>query len=296
MRTAGQFPFRIDTGTVSPATWNAAIEFYNKIKGKHGVNNSLLQRFGVNKDAIQRRLLAGNHGYRRCGAKALFTAREELVIKRCIFVLQDACYSITRRQLLNVPADVARKMEKKPPGEMWMRLFMKRHPDISMYKSKGLAAARYNALSADVLKSLFDNLQVASRGFDPRRIFIIDEIAVSTPSYYQVCCRIIGPSHGHHDTEALKYLQVYGVTVLALLPNTTSALCLLDVAFIGLLKSYFTDKLSDYMEYQGTLNMFTILEAFKKAFSKASKLAVYGALPGYLKRAQWLQGMWHLSV
>jgi hypothetical protein len=115
-----------------------------------GVNNSLLQRFGVNKDAIQRRLLAGNNGYTRWGAKALFNAREELVIKKCIFVLQDACYSITKRQLLNVLADVARKMGEKPPGEMWMRLFMKRHPDISVFKSKGLVAGRYNALSADV--------------------------------------------------------------------------------------------------------------------------------------------------
>jgi hypothetical protein len=37
MRTAGQLPFRIDTRTVSPATWNAAIEFYNKNKRKQGV-------------------------------------------------------------------------------------------------------------------------------------------------------------------------------------------------------------------------------------------------------------------
>jgi hypothetical protein len=47
MRIAGSgLPFRIDTRTVSPATWNAAIKFYNKNKGKHGVNNSVAEVWG----------------------------------------------------------------------------------------------------------------------------------------------------------------------------------------------------------------------------------------------------------
>jgi hypothetical protein len=81
-------------------------------------------------------------------------------------------------------------MGKKAPGEMWLRLFLKRHPDISVFTSRGLAAARYDALSANVMKTFFDNQQVASLGLDSRRICIMDETAASTSLFYEACCRI----------------------------------------------------------------------------------------------------------
>ena len=80
---------RLDTRNVSEQTWQEAIEYYNKNKGKRGMDAALLSRFGVNAGAIRHRISNKIVCKTTWGGRLKFSLEEEEHLKDIIFTLQD---------------------------------------------------------------------------------------------------------------------------------------------------------------------------------------------------------------
>lgn len=118
---------RVDARSLIFDEWDAAITYYTNHKGKHYVNNYLLEKFGINKEAVRRRIKSGSTSPVKWRRPSTFTFEEEKVIHDSVLRLQTAQYFITRGQLLACLAGVVAKMGKSTPTRCWLRSFLDRH-------------------------------------------------------------------------------------------------------------------------------------------------------------------------
>ena len=100
------------------------------------------------------------------------------------------------------------------------------------------------------------------------KLFI--EETKSTPATPSV---LILDNHGSHlDFEALMTFREAGVTVLGLPPNTTSALCPLDVAFFGPFKRAFKREIDKLPGHVASLSVGQIVKAARDAVEVSSTI------------------------
>lgn len=172
--------FRVDTRTVSVETWEAAIRYYNSHKGEHGISSKLLRMFGVNVNALKRRIKSGNTGVTVWGRKTLFTEEDEEAFKKVILDLDEANMGIRKGVLLETVQKYAESINATVPTKYWLDSFLRRHPEFSDRLTSGLTRARYNAVREDIMTSFYDLLEEVSDGIPPERIYIMDETGLET--------------------------------------------------------------------------------------------------------------------
>lgn len=125
---------------------------------------------------------------RKMGPRPVLGSTVEKKIVKCLFLLADAGFPITKQQLLENVASYASKQPENPfkdskPGRKWFDLFRARHPSISMRVAQNISRARAG-VTEENLRKWFEN----TRNFcnsnnctealtDPTRVYNLDETA-----------------------------------------------------------------------------------------------------------------------
>lgn len=117
------------------------------------------------------------------GKSPLFTRDEEFRLKNHFKTMASLGYGYTRSECVDIATDFAVQIGKRqkdnPLTIKWIRGFLKRWPEIKLFKPRGLEYARARMASEAVVTEFFENLKNTLEEHDfmnnPHLIFNVDE-------------------------------------------------------------------------------------------------------------------------
>lgn len=140
-----------------------------------------------------RRLADDKHGTpeeaARCkhGRPPVFSpALEEELVRYCL-TMEDLFFGLTRKDLRRMALQLALKNNIKHPfnslmaGRSWLRLFLRRHPELSVRKPMGTSFSRKEGFNKASVGKFFDLMDAAfgEHNYPPDRIFNVDETGLT---------------------------------------------------------------------------------------------------------------------
>ncbi|XP_058453595.1 uncharacterized protein LOC131431741 [Malaya genurostris] len=124
------------------------------------------------------------------GRKPIFSKEDESELSQRILAMAEMYYGITPSKLRSVVFEFAEKKEIKHTfnkslqlaGKSWIRLFLRRHPNISLRQPEGTSLNRIEAFNKKEIDQFFFNLQYvyAKFNFSPHRLYNVDETGITT--------------------------------------------------------------------------------------------------------------------
>ncbi|KAB0805286.1 hypothetical protein PPYR_02256 [Photinus pyralis] len=130
-------------------------------------------------------------GLSKYATRQIFSVNEENELESYLKQSSQILYGLTYQATRKLAYQYAVKLQKTFPiqwkeneiaGVEWMRLFMKRHPRLSLRKPENTSVARASAFNKHNVDEFFNNyIQVQDKyKFDPSRIWNTDETGIST--------------------------------------------------------------------------------------------------------------------
>jgi hypothetical protein len=121
----------------------------------------------------------------------IFTPSEENILCDYLLRCSAANYGLSRKEARRLAYQLAKEYDKKfPPswkknemaGEVWLKLFMGRHPTLSLRTPQATSLARATSFNKDNVKLFFDNYTrlLDKYKFQPADIWNMDESGVTT--------------------------------------------------------------------------------------------------------------------
>lgn len=177
-------------GTVNRATWTAEA-LQNAIEAVSsrtlGVNRAA-EEFGIPKTTLKNRIKNQKTSKSRSlGKSSCLNEEAEAKLVRHIKKLQKFGFTPDRDSVRTMAFELAEKLQVKHPfnktkgkaGYDWLKLFLSRHPDLSVRKAEGVSTTRAEGLNKTVVHNYFtllDGVLTKYQLFDkPGKIFNIDE-------------------------------------------------------------------------------------------------------------------------
>nr|XP_023028069.1 uncharacterized protein LOC111516119 [Leptinotarsa decemlineata] len=158
---------KTDKGNVSVEIYDLAYEEV-EIRGRslrdaaspYNINYMSLSRFIKKKEAYQANPVASNYG---------LTTKETRVI----------AYQLAEKYNKKIPETWR---QNKKAGEMWLKLFMKRHPNLSLRLPQPTSMARATSFNKTNVAIFFDNYTgvLSKHELDAKDIWNIDETGITT--------------------------------------------------------------------------------------------------------------------
>jgi hypothetical protein len=128
--------------------------------------------------------LTGTVLSRKRGATPVFTAAEEEQLVQYVIAMQNLGFPLSISQL-KLKVAIMTQGRETPftngiPGPGWLRWFKRRHPELSLRLAQGLDAKRARGLSAENIKSFYENLSCLydTHNYSPSHIWNCDESGV----------------------------------------------------------------------------------------------------------------------
>ncbi|XP_046677400.1 MFS-type transporter clz9-like [Homalodisca vitripennis] len=113
---------------------------------------------------------------------------EDEVVEYCL-KMERSFYGLTAKNIKRMAFQLAIRNcppffagNKKSAGRKWLRLFFKRHPELSLRKPQPLSLARIKGFSPENVKKFYDILkpELERVNFSPTRVFNVDETGVTS--------------------------------------------------------------------------------------------------------------------
>ena len=124
------------------------------------------------------------------GRKTVFSATFELELVDYVKHMASIFYGITKSELRRLAYELAEAKgvqhnfdrNSKVAGMQWTRLFLKRHPDLTLRSPEPTSISRLQGFRKSEVDLFFSNLEslVAQHGYSASRVFNVDETAIST--------------------------------------------------------------------------------------------------------------------
>ena len=134
-----------------------------------------------------RRLKENNFRKKKLGRKCILGEENEEKLVKYIQLLEKSGFPITTHDIRNLAYRFAVQngikhffnTEKKEAGYDWMKLFLKRHPELSIRQAQGVSLTRMNGMCKNEVEDYFKILEEVLVHNDilnfPRKIYNIDE-------------------------------------------------------------------------------------------------------------------------
>nr|CAI5854020.1 unnamed protein product [Callosobruchus analis] len=173
-------------------------------------------------------------------------------------------YGLTRMDLRRPAYQVAVQNNIENPfregvaGRYWLKGFLKRHQNIlSVRQPTGTSYARANGFTRERMNEFYDNLETiqSTTSFPPSRIFNVDETGLSIVQSKTAI------SHTK-NIDVIELARQHHVTILSLPPHCTHKVQPLDRAFMGPLKTYYSEQY-----HYSKLPALNVIPHFRKLFS-----------------------------
>ncbi|XP_063216726.1 uncharacterized protein LOC134527734 [Bacillus rossius redtenbacheri] len=123
------------------------------------------------------------------GRKPVFSSEHENSLVEYCLDMDHHYYGLTISDLRRMAYQLAVKnnlpnpfsRETKAAGKKWVRLFFKRHPELTLRRPQNLSIARAKGFTKDNVHKFFSLLKVELEriNFDPSKIFNVDETGIS---------------------------------------------------------------------------------------------------------------------
>nr|CAI5862407.1 unnamed protein product [Callosobruchus analis] len=194
-------------------------------------------------------------------------------------------------------------------GRYWLKGFLKRHQNIlSVRQPTGTSYARANGFTRERMNEFYDNLETiqSTTSFPPSRIFNVDETGLSIvqsktakviarkgknksqiqtnlfTEWFEHFLEHVKPSEGspallildgHYshtkNIDVIELARQHHVTILSLPPHCTHKVQPLDRAFMGSLKTYYSEQIRVFIrENNRPVSPYDIAELFGRAYLK----------------------------
>nr|CAH7747809.1 unnamed protein product [Callosobruchus chinensis] len=194
-------------------------------------------------------------------------------------------------------------------GRYWLKGFLKRHQNIlSVRQPTGTSYARRNGFTRERMNEFYNNLETiqSTTSFPPSRIFNVDETGLSIvqsktakviarkgknksqiqtnlfTEWFEHFLEHVKPSEGspvllildgHYshtkNIDVIKLARQHHVTILSLPPHCTHKVQPLDRAFMGPLKTYYSEQIRVFLrENNRPVSPYDIAELFGRAYLK----------------------------
>nr|CAH7747810.1 unnamed protein product [Callosobruchus chinensis] len=180
-------------------------------------------------------------------------------------------YGLTRMDLRRLAYQVAVQNNIENPfregvaGRYWLKGFLKRHQNIlSVRQPTGTSYARRNGFTRERMNEFYNNLETiqSTTSFPPSRIFNVDETGLSI-------VQIDGHYSHTKNIDVIKLARQHHVTILSLPPHCTHKVQPLDRAFMGPLKTYYSEQIRVFLrENNRPVSPYDIAELFGRAYLK----------------------------
>lgn len=176
-------------GRWSEKLLDSAIKAYNN---REGGLNQIARQYQIPKATLKRHLDGVNKfakGPKKCFGRMPALPQElenELVAH--VLDLEKKLFGITRKSLMKLAYDIARvngvgqQFNNETAGKKWYRLFMARHPQLSLRQPEATSAARATGFSREKVTIFYDTLTEIQKkyNFSPINIYNMDETGLST--------------------------------------------------------------------------------------------------------------------
>ena len=136
---------------------------------------------GVSVNTLKARYASRDAGATKKGPAPRLGAEVESVIVDWIKLAHETGCSVPVETLCNKAREIARKLGVDPKsvgGDMWRKLFFRRHPELSVRQSQLIGLERLLSLNPEAVQRYFDILAIASAGVAPGDKYIMDETNV----------------------------------------------------------------------------------------------------------------------
>lgn len=170
----------------TPEQWLNAKLRVEAGESKRAVAKSL----GMHEATLRKRLKRSSPASKLGRYSKTFSNEMELELCSYIKKVDNMFYGLTTQKIREIAFDFAEKnglehrfnKEKKMAGTEWLRLFMKRHPDLSLRSPTSTSVARAIGFNKPQCDRYFENLArlLDIYKFPPHAIYNMDETGIST--------------------------------------------------------------------------------------------------------------------
>lgn len=218
MSTAEIYELAFEEVTLTGKSLRDAASSYN-------LNYMSLQRYIKKKKSYQANLTSGapSVGY---VSPTVFTKEEENILSEYLLTCAATNYGLTTKETRSLAYLLAKKYNKKFPqswednkkaGQVWLKLFMERHPNLSLRLPQATSIARATSFNKTNVAVFFDNYTGVLNKYklNTKNIWNVDETGITT---VQKPDRIIA-RRGEKQVSAMTSAERGTIVTLALAGN-----------------------------------------------------------------------------
>lgn len=146
--------------------------------------------FGIHEATLRARRRKNNTSGPRLGRPSTFSAETETEMANHVLKLAKLFHGLTPVELRKIVFQYAEtngirhefNKDRQEAGKDWLKLFLKRNPQISLRKPEGTSVNRISAFNEKSVTIFFSNLAtlLEKYKFAPSRMFNVDETGIST--------------------------------------------------------------------------------------------------------------------
>lgn len=179
---------------VKKSTLSTRVKNYKEKNNLVATNNASDDSGQSDDDSIQmedQRLGLNNIQRKKFYHRQIFTDNEELLLKEYLLTSSNINFGLTYCQTRKLAYEYAVLLKRPCPkswienskaGIDWMKLYIHRHPDLSIRKPENTSLARalsFNKTNVSEFFTNYKNLMIRYK-FQPSRIFNLDETGITT--------------------------------------------------------------------------------------------------------------------
>lgn len=157
---------------------------YLKASKTYGVPKTTLIRLCQKKDMPLQEITN-----MKLGRKATLPTELENDLADYVLRMEEAGFGLNRRDIMSLAFQLAQKnnlthnfpQDKQSAGKTWLRLFLKRHPNLSFRQPTGTSIARLKGFNKEKVNRFFTLLEEAmdKYKYTPNNIYNVDETGIT---------------------------------------------------------------------------------------------------------------------